>query len=160
VLWWIWSTHLLFGRPGQRFQSRPGRRPSDRSTCARRAWWARTSSLSLAIWLKIAMRRLAICSPTDMKPVCDETVALLMWSIQRIPEICCWHLMWKASRVLRSMHMLRESSGVPSTQCYNARYQFIRSSYQSSLWVCVSVCGYLKGSAGCLRSSGSSGSLL
>ena len=39
----IWSTHLLFGRPGRRFQSRPGRRPSDRSTWARRAWWAGTS---------------------------------------------------------------------------------------------------------------------
>jgi len=32
----IWSTHLLFGRPGRRFQSRPGRRPSDRSTWAHR----------------------------------------------------------------------------------------------------------------------------
>jgi len=97
-----WSTHLLFGRPGRRFQSRPGRRPSDRSTWARRALWAGTSSLSLAIWPKIAMRRLAICLPTDARTVCDETVALLMWSIQRIPEICRWHLLWKASKVLRS----------------------------------------------------------
>jgi len=24
--------------------------------------------------------------------VCDETVALQMWSVQRIPNICCWHL--------------------------------------------------------------------
>ena len=43
---------------------------------APRAWWAGTS-LSLAIWPKIATRRLAICSPTDARPVCDETVALL-----------------------------------------------------------------------------------
>jgi len=97
-----WWTHLLFGRPGRRFQSRPGRRPSDRSTWARRAWWTGTSSLSLAIWPKIVMRRLAICSPTEARPVCDETVALLMLSIQRIPDICRWHLIWKASRVLRS----------------------------------------------------------
>jgi len=55
---WIWSTHLLFGRPERRFQSRPGRRPSDRSTWARRAWWAGTSSPSLAVWPKIAIRRL------------------------------------------------------------------------------------------------------
>jgi len=70
-----WSTHLLFGRPGPRFQSRPGRRPSDRSTWARRAWWAGTSSLSLAISPKIVMRLLAICSPTDARLVCNETVA-------------------------------------------------------------------------------------
>jgi len=69
-----WLTHLLFGRPERRFQSRPGRRPCDRSTWARRAWWAGTSSLSLAIWPKIATWRLAICSPTDARPVCDETV--------------------------------------------------------------------------------------
>ena len=56
-----WSTHLLFGRPGRRFQSRPGRQPSDRSTWPRTAWWAGTSSLSLAIWPKIATRWLAIC---------------------------------------------------------------------------------------------------
>ena len=47
-----WSTHLLFGRPGRRFQSRPGRQPSDKSMWARTAWWAGTSSLSLAIWPK------------------------------------------------------------------------------------------------------------
>ena len=40
-----WSTYLLFGRPGRRFQSWQGRRPSDRSTWAWRAWWAGTSSL-------------------------------------------------------------------------------------------------------------------
>jgi len=100
-----WLTHLLFGRPGRRFQSWPGRRPSDRSTWARRAWWVGTSSLSLAIWPKIATRWLPICSPTDARPVCDETVALLMWSIKRIPEVCRWHLIWKASRVLRSITM-------------------------------------------------------
>jgi len=61
----IWSTHLLFGRPGRRFQSRPGRWPSDRSTWTRRAWWAGTSSPSLAVWPKIAIRRLASCSPTE-----------------------------------------------------------------------------------------------
>jgi len=38
-----WSTHLLFGRPGWRFQSRPVKRPSDRLTWVQRAQWAGTS---------------------------------------------------------------------------------------------------------------------
>ena len=76
VLLRIWSTHLLFGRPG-RFQSRTGRRPSDRSTWAWTGSWAGTSSLSLTIWPKIAVRRLAICSPTDcnkMDIIIDITI--------------------------------------------------------------------------------------
>ena len=59
------STHLLFGRPGRRFQSRPGRRPSNnRSTWSRRAWnrWPVNWSVrQLARNLKVPNRHLANC---------------------------------------------------------------------------------------------------
>ena len=54
----IWSIHLQRGRPGGRFHSRLGSRPSVRSMWCRSALYAGsgTSSSSLAIWPKTATR--------------------------------------------------------------------------------------------------------
>ena len=66
-----------------------------------------TLHYSLAVWPKIAIRRLASCSPTDARPVCDETVALQMWSVQCMlissHRTCCsrkrtqWRWRWRES---------------------------------------------------------------
>ena len=89
----IWSTHLLFGRPGRRFQSRSGRWPRDRSTWARRAWWAGTSSPSLAVWPKIAIRRLASYSPTDARPGVWWDHVITHQQVSYIPDSAasCWY---------------------------------------------------------------------
>ena len=47
-----WSIQRVRGRPGRRFHSRPGGRPTNRSTCLRSAMWAGMSFSSRAIMSK------------------------------------------------------------------------------------------------------------
>ena len=58
----IWSSHLLFGRPGGCVQERSGRRPKEMSIWQWRAWCAGVSFQSLATWPNRLLRLLIIRS--------------------------------------------------------------------------------------------------
>ena len=61
----IWSSHLLFGRPGGCVQERSGRRPKEMSIWQWRAWCAGVSFQSLATWPNRLLRLLIIRSISD-----------------------------------------------------------------------------------------------
>ena len=56
----IWSSHRFGGRPGRRFHERSGGRPRDKSTWQLRAWCPGTLLGVLAMWPKMALRRLTM----------------------------------------------------------------------------------------------------
>ena len=98
----IWSTHLLWGRPGRRCHWLLGGRPRDRLTWQLSALWAGTSSGSLATWPKRALRRWLMVSQMDGRPVVAAIASLRTNWCHLICSSCLWHFIWEASRALVS----------------------------------------------------------
>jgi len=82
--------------------ARVGWGPSDKLTWALRAWCAGTSSFSLAMCPKTALRRREMISHMDGSPVIVVISSLRTNWCHLTFSICLWHFMCKASGVFTS----------------------------------------------------------
>ena len=72
---WIWSSHRLLGRPGQRFHDESGSRPSDNSTWQCRAWWAGTvcGILAMCPKMELSISQNGDCSTDEINSCHKQT---------------------------------------------------------------------------------------
>ena len=117
----IWSTHLLWGRPGWRDHWLFGGRPSDRLIWLLSALWAGTLSASLAVWPKRPLLQPQMVSEMEGRPVVAEISTLRMNWCHLLCSNCLWHFIWEASRAVESTERrVQVSFAYNNTDCTRA----------------------------------------
>jgi len=98
----MWSTHLLWGRPGWWCHWLLGGRPRDRLTWQLSALRAGTSSGSLGMWPKKALWRWRMVLEMDGRQVVVEISSFQINWCHLICNSCLWYFIFKASKALES----------------------------------------------------------